>query len=549
VDSSPAQISRDGGVCFTQECLFLGRDYLAAGAATGFYQAISNGNVDSNIRMRYWQNDFFFSDQIRIGSRFTLTAGLRYELNTVPTEKDRLIESTFDSPEVSQFEDFEKLFVPTSGLETFLAGRSKIFNQDNNNFAPHLAFAWAPFANGKTSIRGGYGIYYDQILGAVVSQSRNVFPRFLTFNFGGFNENANVFDQKTFFLPHRFLAANPANVFAIPGTLNTYNPAKGDPVLNLGADAFVTNLAAGPGFVLPNADLQTPYAQQWGLTIEHQFGKDLLASAAYVGTRGVHLLRFATLNLGPNALPFVTDLQFEAPLGGAENLRFPQLFGVSVAPTLDASLLQRPFPMLGSITTIESDANSTYHSLQLQLTKRFSKGFQFTTAYTWSHALDEVSDLFDMAGAPALPQNSFAERAEKGDANFDVRHRFVYSFVWDLPLGDNWLVGGWQLASIGTFQTGQPYSVLVGIDANADGNPTDRIDKGFDQNGEPVAEATVRAAGASLPVGRTVLTGANGTFRFEYLLPGEYEISIESGAAPEGAEELIGQRTQEPPDA
>lgn len=488
VDASPSQISREGGVCVTDACLFLGRDYLAAGAATGFYQAIANGNVDSKIRMRYWQNDFFFSDQIRIGPRFTLTAGLRYELNTVPTEKDRLIESTFTSPEVKQFENFEKVFVGASGLEHFLAGRTEIFNLDTNNFAPHLAFAWDPIGNGKMSIRAGYGIYYDQILGAVVSQSRNVFPRFLTFNFGGFNDRANALDPKTFLLPHRFLAANPANFFAIPGTLNTFDLAKrGDPVLNQLADALLTNLAAGPGFVLPNADLQTPYAQHWGLTIERQFGKDFLASVAYVGTRGVHLLRFATPNLGPNALPFVTDLQFEAPVQSFENLRFPQLFGISIAPTANAAQVGlRPFPLLGSITTIESDANSTYHSLQLQLNKRFSKGFQFTTAYTWSHALDEVSDLFDMAGAPALPQNSFSERAERGDANFDVRHRFVYSFVWDLPFGDNWLVGGWQAASTGTFQTGQPYSVLVGIDANADGNPTDRIDKGFDKNGEPL---------------------------------------------------------------
>jgi hypothetical protein len=84
--------------------------------------------------------------------------------------------------------------------------------------------------------------------------------------------------------------------------------------------------------------------------------------------------------------------------------------------------------------------------------------------------------MFDLAGARALPQNSFDRRAERGDANFDVRHRFVYSFVFELPrYKSNGLLGGWQLASIGTFQTGQPYSVLHFADVNLDGNLTDRV--------------------------------------------------------------------------
>jgi hypothetical protein len=87
-----------------------------------------------------------------------------------------------------------------------------------------------------------------------------------------------------------------------------------------------------------------------------------------------------------------------------------------------------------------------------------------------------VSDLFDLAGAPALPQNSFDRRAERGDANFDVRHRFVYSLIYDLPLWKNdKILGGWQFASIGTFQTGQPYTIIAPFDVNLDGNLTDRL--------------------------------------------------------------------------
>jgi hypothetical protein len=476
----PELIGGAGGVCVEVACFYTGRDYLAAGAATGFFQSIANGDVDSNIRLRYWQYNFFLSDQIRLSENFTLTVGARYELNTVPTEVDRRIESTFNSPEVTRFAELERTFYAASGLpavsgfEQFLAGRTKIYDLDKNNIAPHVAFAWDPFGNGKTSIRGGYGIYYDQILGSVISQSRNVFPRFLTVNLGGFNQFANINDPATFLSPHPFIPVNPLNAFGASGRLNRF--AGGDPVVTQLAAAFLTNLASGPGFILPSKSLETPYAQHWGLTLEHQFGKDFLMSAAYVGTRGVHLLRFATPNLGPNAIPVVSDVSINNPIRNFPNLTFPVLSGISLPPNIEGRQL-RPFPLLGSITSIESDSDSTYHSLQLQAIKRFSHGVQFTTAYTWSHAIDEVSDIFDLAGALALPQNSFDRRAERGDANFDVRHRFVYSLIWDLPIFEQSKIwGGWQVASIGTFQTGQPYSSLFCCDINFDGNLTDRVE-------------------------------------------------------------------------
>ena len=488
---------------------YFGRDYLAAGAATGFFQTLTNGDADSNIRLRYWQNDFFLADQFRVRSNLSLTFGVRYELNTVPTEADRRIESTFSSPEVKAFADVEKAAFGASGLEQFLGGRKKIFRLDKNNFAPHVAFAWDPFGRGKTSVRGGYGIYYDQILGAVISQSRNVFPTFLTLNLGGFNTNFDVNDPEgSALLSHPFVSANPSAVFGVRGTLNKFDPGKGFTVVEgVLAAALLTNLAAGPGFVLPANDLVTPYSQHWGLTLEHQFSKDFLASAAYVGTRGAHLLRFATPNLGPNAIPLVNQVQGQG-VPGLPNAIFPVLFGLSVPPNINAATL-RPFPLLGSFNSIESDANSTYHSLQLQLIKRFSRGIQFTTAYTWSHAIDEVSDLFDLEGARALPQNSLDRRAERADANYDVRHRFVYSLIWDLPIFEqSKILGGWQVGSIGTFQTGQPYSVLFCCDLNLDGNLTDRVDPGA------VNPSTGRRNPFRAPGVATVNLSVNKFFRF-----------------------------------
>jgi carboxypeptidase family protein len=451
----------------------LGRDFVAAGAPTGFFQTQSMDD-DPTIRLRYFQNNFFFSDQMRLASNFTLTLGLRYELNTVPTEADRRIESTFDSQAVKDFIALEHSLgkiafnKDVSGLETFLGGRKKIFEQDNNNVAPHVAFAWDPFGKGETSIRAGYGIYYDQIPGSVVSQSSRVFPSFVNLNLaGGLNTSQQFF--------HDLLPSNPASI-ALPGTLNRFDSITNpDPVAFILNQAINTNLATGPSFVLPAADLVTPYAQHWGLTIEQAFRKDMLASVAYVGTRGTHLLRTATPNLGPNSIPVVNSINVPLECSpNNTNACLPGFFGTVVPPIFNEAF-GRPFPLTGSVTIFESDANSIYHSLQLQLQKRFSKGFQFTTAYTWSHAIDEASDIFDLAGTRALPENSFDRRAERADASFDVRHRFVYSFIWDIPgFNQNRILGGWQLSSIGQFQTGQPYSLISCCDDNSDGNLTDR---------------------------------------------------------------------------
>ena len=462
---------------------YLGRDFLAAGAPTGFYQTLAI-NPDSTIGLRYWQHNLFFSDQIRVRPNCTLTLGVRYELNTVPREVNNRIESSFTSADVKAFEDLEKnpalasILGGVSGLETYLQGRTTIYEGDHNNFAPHIAFAWDPSGNGKTSIRAGYGIYYDQILGSVISQSRNVFPSFLPVNLAGLKSPGS----ENF--AHPLLAVNPQN-FAAPGTLNTFDPTNPivtigslspSPIVNFYANiATLTNFAGGPAFVLPAADLVTPYAQHWGITLEQQVKKDFLFSIAYVGTKGVHLLRTSTPNEGLNAIPQVNSIISGQDANGKPN-GIPIFIGGFFPPNQFGQKL-RPFPLTGSITLIESDANSVFHSLQLEAVKRFSRALQFTAAYAWSHAIDEVSDIFDLAGARALPQNSFNRRAERAAANFDVRHRFVYSFIWDLPILKNHdILGGWQLTSIGTFQTGQPYSVLFCCDANLDGNLTDRVD-------------------------------------------------------------------------
>ncbi|HNG34797.1 MAG TPA: hypothetical protein PK012_34290, partial [Blastocatellia bacterium] len=451
------------------DAFYSGADFVAAGAATGFLQTQAIA-ADSTIGLRYWQNDIFFEDQIRLSRSFKLTLGVRYELNTVPREVNHRVESSFDSTEVAQFIAEEKRRFGVSGFERFLAGRHDIFKSDHDNIAPHVAFAWAPFKNGRTAVRGGYGVYYDQIPGAVISQSRSVFPRFLSVNLAGVPG-----------LSGNLTAFNPS-LLSRSGTLNIYNPRaniRGTPLgenlidilLNLNrvvSQVPDTQYAASPGFVLPSIDLTTPYSQHWSLMAEREVYPGLLASLAYVGTKGSHLLRFATPNLGANGAPVIG-----ANIGSVgSELRF---LGAIVSPASPSNGFRRPYPLLGAFTSIESDAASVYHSLQAELGARLTRGLHLTAAYTWSHAIDDVSDLFDLAGARGIPQNSL-DGDERGDANFDLRHRLAAGFVWDLPGHERkGLLGAWRLAGIVAVQTGQPFTVTSSVDVNLDGNLTDRL--------------------------------------------------------------------------
>ncbi|HEY1403008.1 MAG TPA: hypothetical protein VGB05_02640, partial [Pyrinomonadaceae bacterium] len=276
----------------------------AAGAASGYFQTLFTG-AESGINLRFYQFNFFGQDEWRVRPNLSLSYGLRYENNTSPRESGRRIEDTFNSSDLD--------LVP--GLRQFIAGRSAIFDSDRNNFAPRLGFAYSPslFRNRLTVLRGGYGIYYDQILGAVVSQSRNVFPNALTVNFGGgpaVRAEDGTFLDFTPLSPFNpfnttYPVRNPdgsitrINIIA-PGTLNRLNP-----LVPLSEFVRITNFffagstdinESGFGATLPLRRLETPMAHHYSFSVEQQLSQNVIVSAAYVGTLGRKLLRFTTPN-------------------------------------------------------------------------------------------------------------------------------------------------------------------------------------------------------------------------------------------------------------
>ncbi len=499
-----------------------GSDLASLGIPTGIFQSLAIGTPDSTIGLRFWQFNFFTNDNWRARRGLTLDYGMRYEINTVPREVNGRIEKTFGLPQLPSADQNLVLGVPftdgrvtfsnqdllnsfnatTSALRNFTSNRDNIFDSDRNNVGGHVGFAWDPFASntnqvGKTAIRGGIGAYYDLTLGSVVSQSRNVFPTFIPFNVdvntfayaNGFFSSPGSFGTAAIYNP-RYFQLDIFNQGVLsqrglirPGNLNQLNVPTGalPQVLGLLFDPSVVGVprsGGGIAFTLPDKNLRSPYALQYNLQFERELSSDLLVNLAYVGTRGVKLTRFRTPNGGPNSVTLPIDL-----LGLTQN----PVYAIALPPLsdLNANRFSRPNPLLGAYTIFDSSAASTYHSFQATATKRFAQGFQFGAAYTWSHALDDVSDMFDVGGAFALPQDDRALELERGNANFDIRHRFTFNSTGNLPMlqrydddkgATGFLLGGWQYAMFMTFQTGQPFTVNTSYDINMDGNLTDRLD-------------------------------------------------------------------------
>ena len=486
----------------------------ALGAPSGVFQTLTTGS-DSTIHLSYYQYDFFGQDEWRIRPNLSLSYGLRYAYNTPPREADESIERTFGNAQLG-----------TVGLQNFIAGRTGIFDSDRNNLEPRLGLAYSPGWFGperSTVLRAGFGIFHDQILGAVVSQSRNVFPTFLTFNFAGglpnpapgapppFNIPAGTFNIFTPFNAFISCVGGPVGVpLIVPGTLNTLNPAV--PV-GCVVDATQSTVPADFNVTLPARDLDIPEAYHYAFTFEQELASNMVASVAYVGTRGRRLLRLTTPNKGPNL-----TLRTTAFLAPTDPFVFP--FPVAVG---EPQRVQRPNALAGAVNIYESSATSRYDSLQAQLRGRFWRRLQYQVSYTLSKTTDDVSDVFDLAGAPALPQDSFDLRAERGPSNFDARHRFSYNFIYDFPGAGasrgrlyRSFFGGLQIAGTGSFQTGQPFTVNSIYDVNLDGNLTDRLDSttGIEVTGDRSRPLRLTGDPATLraPLGQNGRVGRN-TFR------------------------------------
>jgi hypothetical protein len=313
---------------------------------------------------------------------------------------------------------------PVAGATISPFGKS--ITRTPNNFAPRVGIAWDPFKKGTTSVRAGYGMYFDQV-------SFNPWETIISTN-PPFQQKASV-------------------------TLATLdNPLGGNPVVSLAPQRVYG--------IDPN--WKTPYVQHWSLDIQHQFGQKTLVTAGYYGSKGVHLTGLVDLNLLPPGYAIGLGATACAPAGSTSTTpSVPcqvahQVFtnsGTS-ATTGEAILNQiRPYRGYDDVRYLQTAFDSNYHSLQITAQRRFTRSSQINMAYTWAKNMTNSQNEFATA-----PQNTYDLKAEYARANLDRRHVLNVNYVYELPYFSDQkgfqgkLLGGWQLSGIFYYYTGLAFS-------------------------------------------------------------------------------------------
>lgn len=412
--------------------------------------AARNGTQFSNIfsvneilgsadrKFRVWDGFAYAQDDFKVGQRLTLNLGLRYERIGAFGDtlgRNAVFDPSLANPNPPATGTIQGWVVASNFATTVPAGIQQLNNPSGtnaigqNNLAPRLGFAWKMLPKSdRFVLRGGVGTYYGHLIGQQVIQLAFIPP------FAESRVPSGILNA-TSTLDRPFPTTPPATDYP---KFPVYSPTT----------AVTTRTL--------DKNLRSSITQHFSLNIQTRLAKDYLLEIGYVGARGTKLLRTRSLNQALLA-------SSSSPIRGATT-------------NTVANIQQRvPFQgwAAGSIQNIESGGASWYNGLELSVNKRFSKGFQFLASYTWSKALDTDGGNLDgtSVGVANTIGNQYNPRLRYGSTNFHRPHRFVVSYVYELPgpsernslLGR--VLGGWALSGVTTIQTGQTLS-LTGINNN-----------------------------------------------------------------------------------
>ena len=454
---------------------------------TQFYNA--KGTRTATDFRRFVQHEYgaFVQDSWKLRSNLTIELGLRYEFFGVPFERDGNFSNLLDQQASATPPITFQVVGPGTGRQ--------VYRDDPHYFEPRMGLAWDPFKNGKTSFRAGYGIFHDRVFGNLFGNLRGD-PPFI----------AGVQN-----LPNSDFSTGVGSLV----TLNQLRP----PATQPSPTASVPDGSLLTGITLLDPNLKTPYTQAWNAGIQRELGGGMTLEVNYVGS-GTHRI-FRSVDGNPPIPALVNAAHANGSLkptisGGT--LRIAPLLGL---PQVTGNLAFEE-PILN-----QSIGNATYNGFQSVFHKRFSRGMDFQAAYSWSHAIDDANDpLVAPGGNRNIARNSFNLKEERGSSSFDLRHRLVLNYLFQLPFGSGHAhfnqgfaaraLGGWELSGLSAFQSGHPMdlyssrdSEYTGLSNRPDlvGDPSIPAGAPRNQIGPPRSAFAVQPFGRPGNLGRNTFTG------------------------------------------
>jgi hypothetical protein len=374
-------------------------------SAFRFQQQLQSSSFDAS----QWQTFLFVQDDVHVRPDLTVNLGLRYEVSQVPLD-----------------------FFGATDPESLAVGVPGPPRADSNNFGPRLGFAWSPNATnpllgeGRSVIRGGFGVAYDVVFWNLIGFPAANYPRVVNADVN------NVVDVYPNLLP--------VTAQAVFSPLNSY-----------------TNVSR---------DLKSPQSRFYSLSFQRELRDIYLAEIGYTGSRGYNGINQVIMN------PAV--------------LTPAQAAIVRAGGTIPAAQARRVNPQWGPRSNIPAyvgpggndvEARSEYNAVFVSLGRRMSRGIQFNTSYTYSRWYSNNDEpLFGLGtdSSSQRPQSMFDYEAEWARSNFDRPHRFVASYIWEVPGPAagvlRHVLAGWQLSGVTSAQSGKPFTILTGVDSNGDTN-------------------------------------------------------------------------------